>query len=74
MKLISTVTKSLCYEIVENQFLSKQVFERDDNGHAISCAISRKLNITYSSPRRADTWFPYLSPPPTPPPIHHKEC
>ena len=55
MKLISTVTKSLCYEIVENQFLSKQVFERDDNGHAISCAISRKLNITYSSPRRADT-------------------
>ena len=33
----------------------KHVFKRDENGHAISCAISRQENITFSSPRRADT-------------------
>ena len=48
---------------------SKHVFERDDS-HAISCAISRQEKgglhkciarfITYSSPGRADTWFPSL--------------
>ena len=48
---------------------SKHVFERDDS-HAISCAISRQEKgglhkciarfITYSSPWRADTWFPSL--------------
>ena len=48
---------------------SKHVFERDDS-HAISCAISRQEKgglhkciarfITYSSPARADTWFPSL--------------
>ena len=44
-------------------------FERDDS-HVISCAISRQETgglhkciarfITYSSPGRADTWFPSL--------------
>ena len=48
---------------------SKHVFEREDS-HAISCAISRQEKgglhkciarfITYSSPERADTWFPSL--------------
>ena len=48
---------------------SKHVFERDDS-NAISCATSRQEKgglhrciarfITYSSPRRADTWFPSL--------------
>ena len=48
---------------------SKHVFEHDDS-HAISCAISRQEKgglhkciarfITYSSPGRADTWFPSL--------------
>ena len=48
---------------------SKHVFERDDS-HAISCAISRQEKggfhkciarfQTYSSPGRADTWFPSL--------------
>ena len=48
---------------------SKHVFERDDS-HAISCAISHQEKcglhkcitrfITYSSSRRADTWFPSL--------------
>ena len=48
---------------------SKLVFERDD-GHAISCAISRQeigglhkciaRFIKYSSPGRADTWFSSL--------------
>ena len=48
---------------------SKHVFERDDS-HPISCAISRQEKgglhkciarfITYSSPGRADTWFPAL--------------
>ena len=46
----------------KNNFPSKQVFERDDNGHSISCTIFRQQNITNSSPRRADTWFPSLPP------------
>ena len=54
----STVTKSFCYEIVENKFLkSKQVFQRDDNSPWIPTqkkrrvaqmhqTISRQVNIT----------------------------
>ena len=59
----------------------KQVFERDDNGRSISYAIfprktrvaqmhrtiSRQENITDTSPRRADSWFPSL-------PSPSKEC
>ena len=52
----------------------KQVFERNDTGHSISYAISRhekrglhKWIARFPSPRRADTWFPSLPPPP-------KEC
>ena len=47
-----------------------QADERNNVGHAISCAISRQEKrvlhkciarfITYSSPRWADTWFPSL--------------
>ena len=55
-------------------YLKLPVFERD-NSHAISCTISCQEKgglhkciarfITYSSLRRADTWFPSLL---------HKEC